>query len=50
MCDETESSEPLGGSGSKGGRGGEKGYQERWEWGRRRRGGGEEYREEGMLG
>lgn len=48
MCDETESSEPLGGSGSKGGRGGEEGYEDRWEWGRTR--GGEQYREEGMLG
>lgn len=36
MCDETESSEPLGGSGSKGVRGVEEGYQERLEWGSRR--------------
>lgn len=36
MCDETESSEPLGGSGSKGVRGIEEGYQERLEWGSRR--------------
>lgn len=47
MCDETESSEPLGGSGSKGGKRGRARVPRKTGPGR---GGGGEYREEGMLG
>lgn len=44
MCDETESSEPLRGSGSTGGRGLRMGTRKDRSWGEGR------YREEGMLG